>query len=162
MIYLKTFETYDKRILSYELLKFASKHTSLQKMRDLIKAGADVNIMNNDGKCPLINATIALFYSGIKLLIDNGANLDITDHVGDTAFLILSKYPKYTSFKYDNTIKKIIDLFISNDADMNICDNDGYDIFDHFSEKFINHIKDNHTEQYNNYLIKKESENYNL
>ncbi len=53
-------------------------------MRELIKAGANVNCTGFDYDTPLINASKKIFYSGIKLLIDNGADVNLTNKFNKT------------------------------------------------------------------------------
>ena len=55
--------------------------------RELIKAGADVNYVREDGKTPLILAGAGDLgkIEGVKFLLDNGANVNDSDLTGKSA-----------------------------------------------------------------------------
>ena len=166
----KIFENLDpftQKVLNIELLKYSSSLSSLETMRNLIKAGADVNYNNINDGTPLMNAAKKMFYSGIKLLIDNGADVNIKNNKNDeTALMYISLLPTYTLRKNINNIKRIIDLFIEADVDLNsktLNDRDLFYILGYSSElELTKYIQEKYPEKYQEYLIKKDSNKYNL
>jgi ankyrin repeat protein len=83
----------------------------------LVELGADVNVKNKYGDTALI-ATIdrtSIDKDIVKLLIDNGANVNDTDRDGFTALMHAAK-------KGD---KDIVQLLLENGADTNIESNNG-------------------------------------
>lgn len=168
---MKHLDTFKQKILDKELVNYSSKSSSLQKMRELIEEGANVNYCDINGDTPLMKSSLSLFYSGIKLLIESGADVNIQNRNGETAFLIIVDLPSYIVVKNLNNIKKIIDLFINNNANLNIKNKKGYDIFDYLKNyKFMpndknvlnDYIKNNFPKKYEEYSIIKNSEKYNL
>ena len=159
MKYIFELNTYQQQILNNELLEYSSNKSALQKIRELISKGADVNIKKN-GKTPLINATIKMFYNGVKLLIEKGADVNITNDNNESPLLILFMFPNYT-FKTHINIRKIIDLLINNGADMSIKNLKGKDIFD-FKPDMETDISFYFPEQYEEYLMKKNIYKFNL
>jgi len=108
-----------------------------------------------------------MFYSGIKLLIDNGADVNIKNNKNDeTALMYISLLPTYTLRKNINNIKRIIDLFIEADVDLNsktLNDRDLFYILGYSSElELTKYIQEKYPEKYQEYLIKKDSNKYNL
>ena len=62
-------------------------HSPVEKIKILLKAGADINHRNRSGRTPLIMAVISRKNDAVvKLLVDNGARLDIKDNSGRTAY----------------------------------------------------------------------------
>ena len=173
MKYIKAYEEIEshlrQKLLDKELLKYSSKKSALQNMRKLISAGANVNYYDINDGTPLIEAAKSSFYSGLKLLIDNGADVNIKNRKNQTALLIVSCLSRWAIKKYENNVKNIVDLLIINDADMNAKDTNGNDMFDYFdlnpnitNVNMREYIKNKFPEQYNEYLIKKDVEKYNI
>lgn len=163
----KVFENIDiKQGLNLELVYYSSKTSSLQKMRELIDNGADVNYNDINDGTPLMRAATAMFYSGVKLLIENGADVNIKNRYGETAFFRIMCLPLSTIMKNKDKIKKIIDLFIINNVDLSEKNKGGNDIFAYLDlDRHTNlrgYIKDKFPNQYNEYIMKKEAEKYNL
>ena len=151
--------TYQQQILNKKLFEYSSKMSALQQMRELISKGADVNYQNKSGKTPLMEATRKQFYSGVKLLIDKHANVNTADENGYTALtIIIAMSISYNFNKYVN-FKKIIDLLIESGAKLDvkseILDNINY-------THIVDYISDKYPEQYEEYLLKKTSEKYNI
>jgi ankyrin repeat protein len=65
-------------------LHYASNEGDIQKVKNLIKAGADVNIKDKDGWTPLHFAAQAQNASIVLLLIEAGAEIDKSDSNGNT------------------------------------------------------------------------------
>ena len=73
----------------------------VEKIKILLKAGADINHRNRSGRTPLIMAVISRKDDAvIKLLVDNGALLDIKDNSGRTAYDWAVKKNKTAFAKY--------------------------------------------------------------
>jgi hypothetical protein len=166
MKYIKTFEGLDYYgilQLSIKLLKFSANSSSLQKMRELIEEGADVNYNDINDGTPLMRASTSMFYSGIKLLIEKGADINIKNRNGDTAFLRMLHLPLSTIMKNENVIKKIIDLLIINGVNLSEKNKFGNDVFSYFdllkSTNLRKYIKDKFPEQYEYYLMEKNQKN---
>ena len=61
----------------------------ISEVRDLIKAGADINARNGNGTTPLMYAKTHAFSTGktdiMKLLLEHGADPQLQDNAGKTA-----------------------------------------------------------------------------
>lgn len=158
----KIFEKIDKylqKVLDNDLYHYSSKKSALQKLRDLIKAGANVNYITDRGWTPLMRTAFFSFTSWVELLIENGAEINLTNDDGFSAIMIAAS-DAYNFSKY-NSNKKIVDILIENNADLNIQNTKGQDIFD-INEKTIEYINNKFPEKYKEYLEKKEANKYNL
>lgn len=69
--------------LSYDRNKIITK---------LVKSGAEVNLINKEGYTPLMYASINEWHPIVKLLLENGAKLDITNALGETALDLAQKF----------------------------------------------------------------------
>jgi ankyrin repeat protein len=113
---------------------------TLEEARELIKNGADVNMINQDGITPLffvLNVEIA------QLLIENGANVNHRNRHGKTllhmdgsleimqlllqhnAYIDIQDEDGYTPLHLQENID-ITRLLINHDADVNSVDNENY------------------------------------
>lgn len=63
----------------------ASMEGNIKEVERLIKKGADVNILDNWNRTPLMYACKGNYYEVAKALIDNGADIHATDSTGMTA-----------------------------------------------------------------------------
>ncbi|MDD9899364.1 MAG: ankyrin repeat domain-containing protein [Alphaproteobacteria bacterium] len=63
----------------------ASKDELLAQCKDLIAAGADVNIADKAGWCPLLNAAYLREVAVMAALLDGGANINITNRAVGSA-----------------------------------------------------------------------------
>lgn len=70
-----------------ELLKLESSTGNSQRLRDLIKPNADINICDSDGRTPLRRASYSKDHEIVSLLIDLGADPDIQCNKGCTALM---------------------------------------------------------------------------
>lgn len=167
MKYLKTFETTSlTKQLNKRLLKVSSKKSSLQEMRELIKSGANVNYQDVLGDTPLIKATSYFFYSAIELLLENGADVNLTNNMNENGLIQISQQPRYTINKNINTIYKIIDLLIKYGINLNQRSIGrgyvhNYTALD-YSDEIALYIMEKYPEKYEEYLMKQNSEKYNL
>ena len=81
----------------------------LQKAKDLVRAGADVNARDEDGLTPLMYFAELGNKDAVKFLIAHGANVNAKEEDGETA-LMHAAYYGYTD---------VADLLIKNKADVN-------------------------------------------
>jgi len=170
MKYIKAFEKsilkYNQLELNRELIYYSQRMTSLQGMKDLIKLGANVNFHDNRGNTPLMKSSEAVFEKGVRLLIENNAEINAVNHRNYSAFSIIVSVSNY-QFKVHKAPKNIIDLLITNGANMNIYPYDRNGNFIDPLDNILNieikkYIKNKFPNQYKEYLIKKEIEKYNL
>ena len=89
----------------------------------LIKAGADVNITDNDSNTALIVAACGDYDASVKKLISAGANVNIQNHDRRIALM------RASSNGHDGCIK----LLIGAGADVNILDSDENSVLHHLS-----------------------------
>ena len=101
--YFKQMDYTDKEKLSYRLLD-AIQEEDLETVKNLIKAGADVNITNDDGNSPLLLASTdntvrsSSYLEKTKILeelIKAGADVNVRNIKGDTALIISCFYSNY-------------------------------------------------------------------
>jgi len=96
-----------------ELLQ-AVRTDDINRVRDLIAAGADVNFRKQDilGATPLIYAARRKNENIVHLLIDSGADINGVDRIGRSAL-------------HDNDDENIVCILIDTGIDLNIRDNNG-------------------------------------
>ena len=78
---LNNFETLPKELLDEALIKAASSG-DMKSVETLLKLGADVNTQNHEKQTPLHLAFDRKDYAIVKLLLENGANVDAKDSYG--------------------------------------------------------------------------------
>ena len=103
----------DKQKLSS--LVTAAELGHVQDIKKLMKEGADVNAVDDNGYSPLIQATENNFMDIVSILLEAGADVNIVDKYGDTALI------HATENGYDGCLKLLID----GGADVNVTDSDG-------------------------------------
>lgn len=64
-----------------------------------IKAGADVNYQNGDGRTALMRASKRDRKDVVQVLLDNGADVNISDNKGKTALMTAAKKGNKTILK---------------------------------------------------------------
>ena len=94
----------------FELLE----DSSLDRVKLLLKKGADVNMQNLLGETPLITASRRGNYEVVKLLIENGAKVDLQKNAGLSALMSAS----------ENGHCEVAKLLIENGAKVDMQDND--------------------------------------
>jgi len=131
----------------------AVESNNLKMVKELIKAGANLDILDNIGNTALILASYRNNIEIAKELIKAGANVNSQDKYGSTALI-------YASYKNNIEITKEL---IKAGADWNLknYDNDYY-FLNYLVEEDKDKIIEEFPEEYENYLIKKDAEKYNL
>jgi ankyrin repeat protein len=121
-------------------------------MNSFLKSGADPNFIDNNIKTPLINAVSDNNYEAVKLLLDNGADINLQTHYGAAALLYscgyntkiaelllksganpdLQNYIGKTRLLYAAACgnKKLVELLIKAGANPDLKDNDGNNAID--------------------------------
>jgi len=120
----------DPNILSsfnYSPLMFAAQYSDFDIFNILIAYGADPSIKDNDGKkigektrnnTPIIIEAVAQNnYNVVKILLENGADVNATMD-SETTLLMIASLNKNDSYK-------IVSLLIKKGADVNACNNKG-------------------------------------
>lgn len=167
MKFIKTYESLNQDYLNKELFKYCGSKSSLEYIKKLIKDGADVNYITFDKTTPIIKASKHLLYNIIKVLIENGANVNARNILNETGLIVISQYPNYTLNKNKKTIYKIIDLFIENNIDLNIKATIGrgytqnYTALD-YSDLIKDYIEKKYPDKYKEYISRKTAEKYNI
>lgn len=162
IIQFKIFEklnNYLQKELDNELYYYCKNKSSLKKMRDLIKAGANVNFRQDRGWTTLMRASYFMFTSAVKLLIENGAEINVTNNDGFSPIMLAAA--NTYNFVKSKGLKEIIDMLIENNADLNIQNTKNQDIFD-INKYLHEYISNKFPEKYQEYIERKEASKYNL
>ena len=88
---------------------------NVNEVKDLIEAGANVNIKNEFGTTILMEATTYDYREIVKMLLRAGADVNVKDVFGNTA-LIYAAYIGHT---------EIVKMLLEGGADVNAKDRDG-------------------------------------
>jgi ankyrin repeat protein len=169
MKFLKTFEAkqlpkkyrlpqVNNQVNAQELFQ-TIRRMGLRDTKKLLNKGANVNIQNRIGKTPLIN-TVSSSSVGtteqrmkmIDLLLKYGADVNIQDHNGNTAIIKAAI----------NGLTELVFKLIEVGADLSIENLDHEDIFSYLTGEGVEEIKEKYPEEYDEYLLKKDSNRYNL
>ena len=78
------------------------KDNNIEKVKELIESGVDINFQDEDKKTALMYAVFFRYKYIVGLLIEKGADLDIQDDYGNTAYDLAKK-------EGDEDIAKIIE-----------------------------------------------------
>jgi len=103
----------------------ATKNGNIELVKELIDAGVDVNLQDEDEETALILASVEGHIEIVKLLIEAGADLNIKSRYGKTALMWTSQYGH----------TEIVKLLIDAGVDLNIKDIDGKTALDFASDK---------------------------
>ena len=82
----------------------------------LIDAGADIETKNENGRSPLLRASVSGKIAVVKMLVEAGADVCVTDNEGDSC-LTLAAWSEHTE-----TVRYLVGL---KDVDVNHAENDG-------------------------------------
>ena len=91
----------------------AANYGDIRRVRELLDAGVDPNIKDDEGDSALIMATIRSKIDVIRLLLDRGADPNIGDEDGETPLM-------RASYRNTRDNKDIIKLLLERGADPNI------------------------------------------
>jgi len=91
----------DKEELNNEL-RAAALNGDLERVKDTLSKGADVNAKNNRGFTALMWATLNRHYEIVRLLIDAGADVNAKTDGGSTAL----------TYAAENGYKEIVELLV--------------------------------------------------
>jgi len=157
---------YTQKELDTKLLNCSEKEAALQQARELIKSGANVNCFESTrGNTPLIKASNQINHSIIKLLLENGADVNLGNKNGKNCLFYVVSQNNYIYYKYQNKINNIIDLMMNYGINLNSKNKSGLDIFSNIQEsnqKILQYIIDNYPDKYKEYTMKKITDKFNI
>ena len=105
-------------------LVYAARANSLDSVRVLLEAGADVNQVTNYGWSPLLVATQNRYYELAKFLIENGADVNLANNGGWTNLYLATDNRNVEGGDYPTRLPDIdhmeyIELLLGEGADVN-------------------------------------------
>jgi methionyl-tRNA formyltransferase len=107
----------------------AIKDKDINLIKDCLKNGANVNVLNNNGWSPLIIGSFNANQEVIEILINGGADINLTNYKGTTPLM-------YAMSNYEKTgDKKNFELLIKKGADINRKDIHGKTIKDYATDR---------------------------
>lgn len=129
-----------------ELFKAISEN-DIEKVKNLVKNGVNVNAITHSNRTILIDASWKGYLEIVKCLVENGADINAKDDFGRTALIWAS---------YDGKLG-VVKYLVDKGADINVKDNEGYTaliwalIFEKFNvvAYFIENCKVDIDAQYN-------------
>lgn len=162
---MKYIKQYEIKIMPFEAQKEivnASSNNDDVKLNKLIKKykGESIDFNYNKGYTPLLYAAMFDCEKTTKILIDNGADINKKSDNCETPLMLAAK----------RNNRKVLELLLNSGADWFIKNDNKYDPI-YFDNTFIEYIPTKGTEkwiagkypeQYKEYLIRKESDKYNL
>jgi len=108
----------------------ASNIGSLEKVKELIARGADVNQLSNDSWTALMYASRNGHLEVVRELIEHGADVNTSNNIGDTALMYASR----------NGHLEVVRELIEHDADVNARNVDGWTAFDFAQNQEIRNL----------------------
>ena len=143
---------------------------NVELTKELIKAGADVNLKASArGETPIFKAVCTDILDMVKVIIDAGANVNIGNTMRNNPPLIIA-YERYRNIN-DNEKEECLQIvheLIKAGADWNLKDSTNADRNHEDFIYYTNFYKQTkyfaklYPDKYREYLIKKDSEEYNL
>jgi ankyrin repeat protein len=139
----------------------ATANDNAKKLKQLIKKHEDYNIdfSYNQGFTPLLYAALYNSNNTLKVLVNYGANVNKQNDKGDTPIILASS--PFIKSELEKSLK-IIKILIKAGADLNIKNNNNKDLFDIADNNIKEFIKLKYPKKYQEYLMKKNAEKYNL
>ena len=107
------FNNVPDRLYTEYPLHYALKFKNLNILKELLKAGSDINCKNWKGKTPLMEASSMGFTEAVELILNHNPNINEKSNKGRTALMY--------SLKYNHT--KIAELLIHHNSDLKERDN---------------------------------------
>lgn len=158
MKYIKKFEV--KKGVSYydtlvDMLFDSIYFGNVKSVLDLIDEHPElINITNSsyDDDSPLLLAINRERFDIAKKLVELGADINHQNKEGETSLMIAGDVNSYD----------VITMLINAGADWNIKDLDGDDFLHYLTEEDEEKAIEDHPEEYQDYLLKKKEEKYNL
>ena len=137
-------------------------HNNYDKLSELLskykKRNVNINFDYNGGFTPLDYSILhRSSIKIIKMLIDYGADINKQNISGVTPLMFASSRVKMDFHNFD-----IVIFLIKAGADWNIKDKHNLDFLDYLPEEKERYILKNFRIEYENYLIKKNADKYNL
>lgn len=102
---------------------------NINKLKDYISQGADLNEEDSDGDLPLTLAAQSNLYENVKLLLENGAKVNKKAAFGITALMVADSLD-------------VLDLLLNNGAEVSLKDREGNDALLHSSVRSNIHKAD--------------------
>lgn len=103
---------------NHSYLLVATNAGDLEKIKEMINCGADINIRSKTGDTPLIVASYNFYYEIAKFLIEKGAYLNLKEYAfGNTALIF--------AIQLEGESADIAGLLIEKGADTNVKNNEG-------------------------------------
>lgn len=94
----------------FNVLYWGKREHEKEEIENLLKQGADVNALNNDGRTPLHQAVLIRNITAVRELLINGADVNIKDCDGMTPFALYIR----SNIKKQLTLSKmVIYLFLA-------------------------------------------------
>ena len=87
-----------------QLIQYAAEG-NLQKVKEEVKQGVNINIQNGYGNTALIWASMNGNLDMVKFLILKGANINIRNGDGDAALIYASRYGRSDVVEFLNSLK---------------------------------------------------------
>jgi len=101
----------------------------LDEVSAFVKAGADVNFIDENENRPIINAAANQHFEVVKFLLSKGAKVDATNSYGETALTQTCEEPTFE--ENGAAYYKIAKLLIESGANVNTKDGDGVPLLKH-------------------------------
>ncbi|KAK6513001.1 hypothetical protein TWF506_009163 [Arthrobotrys conoides] len=102
-------------------IDFPIRNMRIEILRLLLDHGADPSAQNSDSLAPLALAAQALDEQGVKLLLDQGADIDDIDVYGQTAFMITARLSDETTGRdSEDKILSMLRLLKNRGADITV------------------------------------------
>lgn len=149
-----------KYIKKFESSKYTTLSDSIFDVNDknsikMIDAGYDINEIDNLGRTPLIWCALqkGVSVEVAKKLLEKGAKINTPDNDGYTALMNAADRKNYL----------VLYALLDADADWNIAStHEKLDFLDFLDSDIRQKIINKYPEKYQDYLMKKEADNYNL
>ncbi len=113
--------------------KISMRYADTDKIRELIRQGAEVDVKDLHGRTPLMMAVLHKHAEVVKMLLSNGAEVNMTDKNGWTALMRATW----------NNSDELAKILLHNGADASMKDKDGRTAADHTIKNSIKKLLEN-------------------